>query len=152
MKTTRSYLQTKLSVLLGQGFTRSQVVRSIAVPHAFDCMMYVRSQLHVRLIVGIAFDRTMFDRISCDRSQKLRSIADNCLRIPTAQVLKQWSIGPTRATSETRVHMAALDRAPCARSYQVRSIALLGVKTSTFAQLHPFELQFAPRTYNTLKH
>ena len=46
------------------------------------------------------------------RWHKMRSITNNCLKIPTAQVLKRWSIGPARATRETWVYVAALDCAP----------------------------------------
>ena len=122
---------------------RSQVVRSIVVPHAFNRLLYVRSQ-------GRAPCR--FDRGRCVRSHNMRSIADNYLRIFTAQELKRWNIGPARTTRETGVNVSALNRASCARSHQVRSIALSGVKTSTFLNFSPFEPRFAPRTYNILKH
>ena len=80
---------------------RSSALRSILGP----------CQLHVCLIVGVAFDRTTFDCTRCDRSQI------TTFRIPTVQVLKRWSIGLARATWGTQVYVVALDCRSCIRSH-----------------------------------
>ena len=148
IKTTRPYLYTNISVLPGQRCDRSQSCMRSIVYSAFDPRAVSSPCM---------FDRRRCIRLPCVRSHKMRSIANNCLRIPIAQELKRWSIGPARAMRETRVHVSMFDRDPCprvqyAQSYQVRSISLSGVKTSTFLNFSHFEPQFAPRTYNTLKH
>ena len=154
MKLQRSYLQTNISVLPGQRCARSHMVRSIVVPHAFDCLLCVRFQGRV---ISIYVQSLVLRSTALRLIIQYGSIADNCLIIPTAQELKRWSVGPAKTTLETWVHVSALNRDPCARvqyarSHQVCSIILSGVKTSTFLNFSPFESQFALRTYNTLKH
>ena len=61
--------------------------------------------------------------------------------------------GPARAIRETQVHVAALDHDPCARaqctqSHPLCSIALSGVKTSTFLNFSHFE----PNLHKDLQH
>ena len=112
---TRSYLETKISVLPGQGCTRSQVVRLIAAPYAFD-----------RSAVSSIASPCAFDRVLCVRPHYIplhgmRSITRNCLRNPTAQVLKRWRLGPAKATRDMRLTRHALDRAPWARAQCARS-------------------------------
>ena len=90
---------------------------------ALDRRCCDRSHSRMHSILCCVFGRSFvstpctFDCGRCVRSHKMRSIADNCLRIPTTQELKRWSIGPARATRETRVHVSTLDRDPCARSH-----------------------------------
>ena len=89
-------------------------------------------QLCVRLIVGVTFGRISasaphtFNRRSCVRlhciqSYNIRSIADNCLRIPMMQESKRWIIGPAKAMRETQVYVVVLDRDPYARAQCARS-------------------------------
>ena len=92
-------------------------VRSI-IGGAIDCSPACVRSYDVCSVTSLC----TFDCGRCVRSHKLRSIADNCLRIPTAQVLKRWSIGPTRATCETRVHVAALDRTVWGQDFNFCSI------------------------------
>ena len=102
------------------------------VKGALDRKCCDRSHSYMRSILCCAFGRSFmsalctFDcgrciRPHCVRSHKMRSILDNCLRILTAQELKQWSIGLARVTRETWVHMAMLDCDPCARAYCAQS-------------------------------
>ena len=130
---------------------------------ALDRRWCDRSQFSMRSILGIEFSRISasapctFDcrhcvRLHCVRSYNMQSITDNYLRISTAQELKWWIIGPTRAMRETRVYVVALDRDPyaraqCFRSHQVRLIALSGIKTSIL--ISPL---FATNCINDLQH
>jgi hypothetical protein len=130
-------------VLLDQGCVRSQEVRSIAVPHAFVRRRYIRSQSRVRSVVYLCV------RPYCVRSQCLRSIADNCLWIPTTHALKRWSIGSARATRGLRLMWSVLNRGLCAR-LQLRTIADLvrsNARPGAWYASWPF-LTFKPRFHD----
>ena len=99
---------------------------------ALDCRWCDRSHSRMHSIVYSAFDPRAvsspctFDhgrcvRPYCVRSHKMQSIANNYLKIPTAQELKRWNIGPAWVTWEMRVHVAALNRATCTRAHCARS-------------------------------
>ena len=80
-------------------------------------------------------------RLYCVRSHKMRSIADNCLKILTAQVLKRWRLRPARAMRGLRLTWPALDlmrcdRSQCTRSHQVRSIAPSALDRTKCDQSH----------------
>jgi hypothetical protein len=83
-------------VLPGQGCVRTQVVHSNALVHAF-ALLDVRSavvamQCHVHSSVGVAFDRSVFNRTKCVRTQIIAHGAR----------LKRWTIGLDRATRTSR--------------------------------------------------
>ena len=81
-------------------------------------MLFRSSTFDLRALSSpCTFDRGSCIRPHCVRSHKMRSIVGNCLRIPTVQVLKRWSIGPARATRGMGVYVAVLDRRSCVRSH-----------------------------------
>ena len=106
---------------------------------ALDRMWCNRSHSYMRSILCCAFGRSFvsapctFDhghcvRPHCVRSHKMRSIADNCLKIPTAQELKRWSMGRLGRCGKRRsmwlrsimtlaLELSALDLTHCARSH-----------------------------------
>ena len=101
--------------------TRSGV-SSIAVPYVFDRMQCIRSQTRVCIWSCAVRSNVM---------RSVQSIAHNYLRVPTAQVLKRWRLGPAKATRGLRLSWLMLDRGSCIRSHQVRSSALERAKIST---------------------
>ena len=131
--------QRRLSNVKTNEITKGPIYRQsevcFQVRGELDCRCCNRLHSRIRSILCYAFGRRFvstlctFDRghcirLHCVRSHKMRLIPDNCLRIPTAQELKQWSIRPARARRETQVHVDALDRDPCARAQCARSHCL----------------------------
>ena len=110
-----------------RSITRSVLDHSLVCARSFDVRSTTKS---------CTFDRVLCVRPHCVRSQGVWSIAGNCLKISTVQVLKQWRIGPTKATRGLRLTWLTLDRGSCirsqyARSHQVCSSAMAGAKIPT---------------------
>ena len=102
-------------------------VRSITWSTLDRNLICTRSSNMRSVVASCTFDRGRCVWPYCIRSQKMRSIADNYLRIPMAQVLKRWRLGPARATRGLRLTWPVLDLMrcdwpQCTRSHQVQSI------------------------------
>ena len=87
---------TWMRSIAGPSALDHSAVSSIAGPCAFNCVLCIRPHYV--------------------RSHCVGSIAHNCLKIFTTQVLKRWRPGPARATHDMLLTRHVLDCAPWARA------------------------------------